>query len=153
MSVSLIGYSLEATDLNQNKLAIPLFMERVSAGFPSPAQDYVEQTLDLNELCIKHPAATFFVRVEGDSMIEAGIYPNDILVVDRSVQAEHGDIVIAGLHGELTVKELELRPTVRLVPRNNAYKPIEIPDGCELDIFGVVTNVIRDMRRKCSAKA
>ena len=153
MSVSLLGCSCEATDLFKNKLAIPLFMERVSAGFPSPAQDYVEQTLDLNELCIKHPAATFFVRVEGDSMIEAGIYPNDILVVDRSVQAEHGDIVIAGLHGELTVKELELRPTVRLVPRNKAYKPIEIPDGCELDIFGVVTNVIRDMRRKGSAKA
>lgn len=108
MPVSLLGCSYEATDLFKKKLAIPLFVERVSAGFPSTAQDYVEQTLDLNELCIKHSAATFFVRVEGDSMIETGIYPNDILVVDRSLQAEHGDIVIAGLHGELTVKELEL---------------------------------------------
>ena len=94
---------------------------RVSAGFPSPAQDYVEQTLDLNELCIKRPAATFFVRVEGDSMIDAGIHPDDILVVDRSVQAEHGDIVIAGIHGELTVKELQLRPCVKLIPRNQGY--------------------------------
>ena len=108
MLFSLLGCSCVATDLLKKKLAIPLFMECVSAGFPSPAQDYVEQTLDLNELCIKHPASTFFVRVEGDSMIEAGIYPNDILVVDRPVQAEHCDIVIAGLHGELTVKELEL---------------------------------------------
>jgi DNA polymerase V len=117
MSVSLLGCSYVATAVFKKKLAIPLFMELVSAGFPPlPAQDYVEQTLDLNELCIKHPAATFFVRVEGDSMIDAGINPNDILVVDLSVQAEHGDIVIAGLHGELTVKELELRPTVRLVP-------------------------------------
>nr|QBQ85719.1 RumA [Shewanella putrefaciens] len=123
-------------------------MERVSAGFPSPAQDYVEQTLDLNELCIKRPAATFFVRVEGDSMIDAGIHPDDILVVDRSVQAEHGDIVIAGIHGELTVKELQLRPCVMLIPRNRAYEPIHISEGTELEIFGVVTNVVRNMRRK-----
>ena len=97
---------------------------------------------------IKRPAATFFVRVDGDSMIQAGIYPGDILVVDRSITAEHGDAVIVAIHGELTVKELELRPTVRLVPRNTAYSPIEIPEGAELDIFGVVTNVIRNIRHK-----
>ncbi len=152
MHVSLIAQSYDAGYLNEQKLKIPLFLERVSAGFPSPAQDYIEQTLDLNELCIQHPAATFFVRVEGESMCEAGIYPGDILVVDRSIQAEHGDIVIAGLHGEFTVKELELRPAVRLVPRNKAYQPIEITEASELDIFGVVTNVIRHIRRKSSAK-
>lgn len=152
MSASIIGKSYDAAYINLQKLSIPLFLERVSAGFPSPAQDYVEQTLDLNELCIKHPAATFFVRVEGDSMQEAGIYPDDILVVDRSIQAEHGDIVIAGLHGEFTVKELELRPVVRLVPRNKAYQAIEITEGSDLDIFGVVTNVVRHIRRKSSAK-
>ena len=144
MSVSLIGRSGALAFIKAKRLRIPLFMERVSAGFPSPAQDYVEQTLDLNELCIKRPAATFFVRVEGDSMIDAGIHPDDILVVDRSVQAEHGDIVIAGIHGELTVKELQLRP----IPRNQAYEPIHIPEGTELEIFGVVTNVVRNMRRK-----
>lgn len=122
MSVSLIGRSGALAFNKAKRLRIPLFMERVSAGFPSPAQDYVEQTLDLNELCIKRPAATFFVRVEGDSMIDAGIHPDDILVVDRSVQAEHGDIVIAGIHGELTVKELQLRPCVKLLPRNRAYE-------------------------------
>jgi len=127
---------------------MPLFMDRVSAGFPSPAQDYVEQALDLNELCIRRPAATFFVRVDGDSMRDAGIYPEDILVVDRSVQAEQGDIVIASVHGELTVKELQLRPCVRLIPRNPAYAPIDIPEGAELEIFGVVTNVVRNMRRQ-----
>ena len=152
MRVSLIAKSYDAGYLNEQKLTIPLFLERVSAGFPSPAQDYIEQSLDLNELCIKHPAATLFVRVEGDSMREAGIYPGDILVVDRSIQAEHGDIVIAGLNGEFTVKELELRPSVRLVPRNKAYQPIEIPEGCDVDIFGVVTSVIRHMRRNSSSK-
>ncbi len=152
MCVSLIGRSNHSAYIKEHQLPIPLFMERVSAGFPSPAQDYIEQTLDLNELCIKHPAATFFVRVEGDSMQDAGIYPNDILIVDRSVSAEHGDIVIAGVHGELTVKELELKPKIRLIPRNKSYQPIEIPEGCDLDIFGVVTNVIRSMHRKSSFK-
>ena len=78
MRVSLIAQSYDAGHLHEHKLKIPLFLERVSAGFPSPAQDYIEQTLDLNELCIQHPAATFFVRVEGESMCEAGIYPGDI---------------------------------------------------------------------------
>ncbi len=148
MPVSLVARSYDAAQISERYLAIPLFSDRISAGFPSPAQDYIEQTLDLNELCIKHPAATFFVRAEGDSMIDAGISPNDILVVDRSITAEHGDIVIAGIHGELTVKMLELRPFARLVPCNKAYQPIKIPDGCELDIFGVVTSVVRNMRHK-----
>lgn len=127
---------------------LPLFMERVSAGFPSPAQDYVEQALDLNELCVRHPAATFFVRVQGDSMIEAGIHPGDILVVDRSLRADHGDVVIVSLDGEFTVKELALRPRIQLLPRNVLYAPIEIPEGMELEVFGVVTNVIRQIRRQ-----
>lgn len=147
MNVKLIGRSPALLD-KKKRLRIPLFVERVSAGFPSPAQDYIEQVLDLNELCIKHPAATFFVRVEGDSMTEAGINPDDILVVDRSITAEHGDIVIAGLFGELTVKELQLKPCLRLIPRNSAYSPIDIPEESDLDIFGVVTSVVRNMRRK-----
>lgn len=129
------------------RLPIPLFLERVSAGFPSPAQDYVEQTLDLNELCIKHPAATFFVRTQGDSMIEAGIHPGDILVVDRSIRADHGDIVVVSLDGDFTVKELALRPRVRLLPRNPLYRAVELMEGAELEVFGVVTNVIREIRR------
>jgi DNA polymerase V len=119
MSVYFLGNSAISTSLK-----LPLFISKVSAGFPSPAQDYVEQTLDLNELCIKRPAATFFVRVEGESMIEAGIFHNDILVVDRSVKPTHGDIVVAHIDGEFTVKELCLRPTLKLIPRNSAYEPI-----------------------------
>ena len=148
MNLSLLGCSHALAWIKSHRLKIPLFSEAVSAGFPSPAQDYVEKTLDLNELCIKRPAATFFVRVEGESMIQAGIYAGDILVVDRSVSAEHGDTVIVAIHGEMTVKELELRPAVRLVPRNPDYPVIDIPEGTALDIFGVVTNVIRNIRHK-----
>lgn len=130
------------------KQQIPFFSDPVKAGFPSPAQDYVERTLDLNELCIRHPNATFFVRVEGDSMIEAGIHDGDVLVVDRSIDAEHGDIVVAAVGNEFTVKELCTRPSLMLLPRNPAYKPIRPRNGEELNIFGVVTNVIRQMKRK-----
>ena len=129
-------------------LKIPLFLERVSAGFPSPAEDYVEKTLDLNELCIKHPAATFFVRVQGESMTEAGIFPGDVLVVDRSLQARHGDIIIASLETEMTVKQLHLSPPpARLLPRNSGYEPIVIGDDMVLEVFGVVTNVVRSFNR------
>lgn len=142
MSTEFIGYASIRTHYR-----IPLYLGRVPAGFPSPAQDYIERTLDLNELCIKRPAATYFVRVEGDSMIEAGICPDDILIVDRSVTAQHGDIVIAQVQGEFTVKELVMRPQVQLLPRNKAYPPITFAEGSELELFGVVTGVVRQMRR------
>ena len=143
MSCILLGDSHSCLRLN-----IPLFLERVSAGFPSPAEDYIEKTLDLNELCIQHPAATFFVRVEGESMIDAGIFPGDVLVVDRSLRAQHGDIIIASLESEMTVKELHLiPPPVYLLPRNLAYQPILIEEGMVLEVFGVVTNVVRSLKR------
>ncbi|MGI2138381.1 translesion error-prone DNA polymerase V autoproteolytic subunit [Shewanella baltica] len=125
---------------------LSLFSSLIAAGFPSPAQDYVEQTLDLNELCIKHPAATFFVKVQGDSMIEAGIFSGDILVVDRSLQPAHGDTVVAAVNGEFTVKQLQLRPVVQLLPRNALFSPIAINDESELNIFGVVTNVVKKLK-------
>ncbi|MGE6452048.1 UV protection and mutation protein [Shewanella sp. SACH] len=125
---------------------LSLFSSLIAAGFPSPAQDYVEQTLDLNELCIKHPAATFFVKVQGDSMIEAGIFSGDILVVDRSLQPAHGDTVVAAVNGEFTVKQLQLRPVVQLLPRNALFSPIVINDESELNIFGVVTNVVKKLK-------
>ena len=124
-------------------LSLPLFVGGVSAGFPSPAEDYTDQKLDLNELLIKNPAATFFVRVDGDSMTGAGIYHNDILVVDRSRQAVNRDIVIAVLDGELTVKRL-IRNSHSgcLVAENPDYPSFEIgsEDCCE--IWGVVTSVV-----------
>ena len=140
--VANIGESGEFT-----QLGIPLFSDAVAAGFPSPATDYCERKLDLNELCIQKPAATYFVRAQGDSMIDAGIFPGDVLVIDRSIDASHGDIVIAAVNGELTVKLLETKPQTRLVPMNNQHAPIVIPEGADLEIFGVATNVIHSLRK------
>lgn len=142
-NVSWVGVA-DGTKLSS--LSLPFYLSRITAGFPSPAQDYVERQLDLNELCIKHPSATFFVQVEGDSMCEAGIYAGDILVVDRSLQARHGDIVVAYLLGEFTVKQLQLRPVIQLLARNKNYPPIEITEESQLDIFGVVASVVRQLR-------
>ena len=122
----------------------PFFLARVSAGFPSPADDYVESALDLNAYLVRNPAATFMVRVGGDSMAGAGIGDGDLLVVDRSEEAVHGKIVVAVLDGELTVKRLQIRKNVRLlVPENPKYKPLRIEPGQELQIWGVVTGVIK----------
>ena len=125
-------------------LPLPLYTSRIAAGFPSPADDHLEAPLDLNEHLVKHPAATFVVRVDGDSMTGAGIYNGDLLVVDRSLDAKSGSIVVAVVNGELTVKRLWMRNRrIRLVPENPAYKPIEIGDFSELVVWGVVAHVIR----------
>jgi len=124
-------------------VSAPLFNSRVAAGFPSPADDYVEKTLDLNELLVQKPAATFFVRAEGESMIGAGIHNNDILVVDRSLEATPGRVVICALNGELTVKRLASQNGHLLLHAENPdYPDIPIHDELELVIWGVVTNVI-----------
>ena len=124
----------------------PVFLERVPAGFPSPAGDYMEGKLDLNEYLIKHPAATFCVRVTGDSMIDKGIHSGDILIVDRSLDPTDGSIVIAVLDGELTVKELEKRNgKLRLLPANKHYEPLEVSEQQSFEIWGVVTNVIHSL--------
>lgn len=125
---------------------LPLFQNTISAGFPSPADDYMEDTLDLNELLIKHPPATFFLRVSGSSMIKAGIHDKDILIVDRSLTATNGRVVIASINGELTVKRLCYEGTRRqLVAENDAYKPIDITDEMDFRIWGVVTSVIHSL--------
>lgn len=113
-------------------IELPLFLERVACGFPSPAQDYVEDRLDLNRLAVRHPSATYFIKVSGDSMIGAGIGDGDLLVVDRSLNAEHGDIVVASVAGEFTVKELQTRPVLRLLPHNARYQPITFQSEEEL---------------------
>lgn len=132
--------------LNPSQVEVPLFNCRVAAGFPSPADDYVEQTLDLNQLLIQKPAATFFVRAEGESMLGAGIHNNDILVVDRSLEAISGKIVICALNGELTVKRLSRKQGhVVLLAENPDYPDIPIQDEVDLVIWGVVTNVIHSL--------
>lgn len=115
----------------------------VVAGFPSPAEQYLEPTLDLNELLIKRPAATFFVRVQGDSMIDEGIREGDLLVVDRSIRPASGDVIIAAIDGEFTVKTFRRdKEGVHLVPANKNYPIIDLKRGQELDYFGKVTAVI-----------
>lgn len=124
-------------------MAIPLFSGKVAAGFPSPADDYVEKNLDLNELLVQKPAATFFVRAQGESMLGAGIHPNDILVVDRSIDPVPGKIVICALNGELTVKRLARdNEQWQLKAENPDYPDIVIYEELDMVIWGVVTNVI-----------
>ena len=121
----------------------PIFMATVPAGFPSPAADYEEGKLDLNRHLIRNPAATFFVRVTGDSMLKAGIHSGDLLVVDRSIEPRDKSVVIAVVNGELTVKRIRIRRNkVTLVAENDAYRSQEIDEKMEFEVWGVVTNVI-----------
>lgn len=124
-------------------LPLPAFTEVVQAGFPSPADDYAERSLDLNDLMVKHPAATFFVKVEGESMCEASIHSGDILVVDRSIEPANGQIVVAILNGEFTVKRLRITPEgVALVPENAHFPTIPVSPDADFQVWGVVTYVI-----------
>ncbi|HZI20531.1 MAG TPA: translesion error-prone DNA polymerase V autoproteolytic subunit [Pyrinomonadaceae bacterium] len=124
--------------------ARPLFMTSVSAGFPSPAEDYVEGRLDLNRYLIRHPVATFYVRVTGDSMAGVGIEPGSILIVDRAVEADDGDIVIARINDELCVKRLRIgEGRIWLMPENDAYQPIEVIEGMDFEVWGRVMHAIR----------
>lgn len=125
---------------------LPLFACAVPAGFPSPADDYMEGQLDLNEHLIRHPTATYFVRASGDSMIGAGIHPGDILVVDRSLEAVHGKIVIAAVDGHLTVKRLHKNASgTFLMPENKQYRPIKLNEEQDVVIWGVVTTVLHEV--------
>ena len=121
------------------------------AGFPSPAEQYLEPPLDLNELLVKRPAATYFVRVEGDSMIEAGIHNGDLLVVDRSLRPASGDVIIASVDGDFTVKTYRRdKDGVRLEPANPNFPVIQIKKGQELDYFGKVTACIHQFSKPAS---
>jgi DNA polymerase V len=124
-------------------LELPMFLARTPAGFASPADDFVDRALDLNELCIRHPAATFFVRVEGDSMEGAGIREGDVLVVDRAVEPADGRVVVAALDGALLVKRLRVQGgALFLASENDLYPDVPVGEEGELVIWGVVTHVI-----------
>ena len=126
------------------KWSRPLMMWRVPAGFPSPAEDYVEGRIDLNRDLVKHPLTTFYIRVDGDSMVGAGILPGSLLVVDRGVTAAEGDVVVARLGDELCVKRLSLEGgMVRLLSENALYQPIEVAEGMDFEVWGRVMYSIR----------
>ena len=132
-------YSAETT----TELKIPLFESGVSAGFPSPADDYMDLPIDLNEFLIKHPAATFYVRVKGNSMEGAGIRNGDLLIVDRAEEPRNKSIVLGVIDGEFTVKRIKKKGSdLYLMPDNPEFKPIKINDNMDFQVWGVVTYVV-----------
>lgn len=133
--------------IRRTKLETPLLLCRLPAGFPSPAEDFLEKRLDLNEYLVRNPPATFLVRVSGQSMKDAGIFDGDMLVVDKSLEPVNGSMVVAIVHGEFTVKTLMLRSgKAYLVPANSAFKDIEITAEMDCEVWGVVNSVIRKLR-------
>ena len=127
-------------------LEIPLAESGVHAGFPSPADDFLEGSLDLNSLVIRHPEATFFARVEGDSMKDEGIVEGDILVVDKSIEPYDGWLAVAFVDGEFTLKRVRKEPDkILLVPANPKYKVIEISPENEFAVWGVVNWVLKNV--------
>ena len=138
-------YSIDAS----SRCPLPLFVSPVEAGFPSPADDYLDQLLDLNEHLIKNPAATFLVRVRGDSMVDAGIKSGDMLIVDKSLDAADGDIVIATVDGAFTVKRYQkVEGRLRLVAESTGHRDIEFDNVESAEIWGVVIHVISTLRRR-----
>lgn len=123
---------------------IPVYLYQVPAGFPSPAEDYLDRPLDFNELLIAHPAATFAVRVSGDSMIGLGIFPGDIAVIDRALVPQNGSIILAVLDGGFTIKVFRKQGArIWLEAANPAYKPVEIGEESQFEVWGVVRHAIR----------
>lgn len=136
MALDILGHAAAWPPIQK----FPLFLNPVQAGFPSPADDFIESRLDLNQYLVSHPVATFFVRATGDSMVNAGIFSGDILIVDTAIEARSGMVVIAVLNGEFTVKRLLKHPKrMLLVAENSAYPSIEIKEGMDCAIWGVVT--------------
>jgi DNA polymerase V len=139
--MSLQFYQIDQTSM----VPLPFFGSLVPAGFASPANDFTERKLDLNEHLIQHPIATFFVKVDGDSMVGAGIFSGDLLIVDRAQEAVDGKVVLACLDGEFTVKRIKkTNSTVYLVPENPSFEPIEITSERNFQVWGVVTYVIHN---------
>jgi DNA polymerase V len=128
------------------KLPLPLYLSKIRAGFPSPADDYKDKNLDLNDHFIKNPAATFFIKVSGSSMINAGIKSGDLLIVDRSLEPKDKKIVVAIINGEFTVKRIHKKgEKLFLAPENDNFAPIEIKEEMDFEVWGVVTSVIHSV--------
>ncbi|MCW2120991.1 LexA family protein [Flavobacterium sp. 7A] len=128
----------------ESDLRIPFIPDGVSAGFPSPAADFIENNIDLNKELSENPLATFYIKVKGNSMIDAGIEDKDVLVVDRSLEPTNAKIAVCFVDGEFTVKRIQLeKDCLYLMPENKEYPPIKITDENELIIWGIVTYVIK----------
>ena len=129
------------------QLELPLAGTAIAAGFPSPAEEYLDLALDLNKELIKHPAATFYARVKGDSMVDAGIQDGDLLVIDKALEPKEGTVAVCYLDGEFTVKRLTVQEEgVYLMPANAEFKPIRITEENEFLVWGIVAYVIHKPR-------
>ena len=140
--------NFELPSLNHMRVNLPLYSSKVSAGFPSPAEEHVEKRLDPNDFLIDHEDSTFFVTIQGLSMVDVGLLPGDKAVVDRSKTPNIGDIVLAVINGEFTIKTLGKHKSgaPRLLPANKDFKPIEITEEMQFEIWGVVTGSFRRFR-------
>ena len=134
---------IQIFEITEKRIYLPVAQSTVPAGFPSPAEEYENAQLDINDLVVTNPTATFYVRVRGKSMLDANIRDGDILVVDRSVEPAHGKIVIAVIDGEFTVKTLYRKDgVIKLIPANPDYPEILLKDQQELNIWGIVSHII-----------
>ncbi|NCA22021.1 MAG: LexA family transcriptional regulator [Crocinitomicaceae bacterium] len=128
----------------KSTMPLPLIAEGISAGFPSPAMDFEDIAIDLNRELIKNPATTFYGRVKGHSMRDAGIFNNDLLVIDRSLQVSNNKIAVCYVDGEFTIKRINIeKDCVWLIPENDSYKPIKVTSESELIIWGVIIHSIK----------
>lgn len=139
---------LYSPDLSTS-LALPYADRGIQAGFPSPAQDHLEEFIDLNRELVRHPSSTFYGRVAGESMIGEGIESGDLLVIDRSIEPADGDLAVCCLDGEFTLKRIRLQPdAVWLIPSNEDFDPILVTPDRRFEIWGVVTHTVKSMHRK-----
>jgi DNA polymerase V len=130
----------------ETSLNLPFVEEGISAGFPSPALDFVELSIDLNKHLIKNPSATFYGRVKGDSLRDAGIHNGDLLIIDRSIQPFNGKIAVCYVDGEFTAKRIKIEKTVIwLIAENEKYQPIQVTKENDFIIWGIVTHVIKNV--------
>ncbi len=130
----------------ESELRIPFIPDGVSAGFPSPAADFTENNIDLNKELSENPLATFYIKVKGNSMIDAGINDKDVLIVDRSIEPQDNKIAVCFIDGEFTVKRIKLeKDCLYLMPENSNYTPIKVTEENQLIIWGIVTYVIKKM--------
>ncbi|MCO6494500.1 MAG: translesion error-prone DNA polymerase V autoproteolytic subunit [Bacteroidetes bacterium] len=130
----------------ETELKLPFVDSGISAGFPSPALDFIDVSIDLNRHLIKHPSATFYGRVKGDSLKNAGISNGDLLVIDRSLEPKNGKIAVCFIDGEFTAKRIQIaKDEIWLIPENEAYKPIRVTEENNFLVWGIVTHVIKDV--------
>ncbi len=152
MTKTEVTLGIFSPDLSSH-VALPYADQGIQAGFPSPAQDYISETIDLNRELIRHPAATFYGRVSGDSMIGDGIESGDILVIDRSIEPSDGDLAVCCLDGDFTLKRISLSDgVVRLIPSNESFDPILVTPESQFEVWGVVTYTIKQHRRQSRTK-